>query len=97
MNEKSVDVFGDMKIRLQKEGELQQVATILKEASTQMASERKRRREEYFERTASNETNIEEAIAKVEAVLWIDRLIYHYWRGTTRLQNYVDLNTKLSN
>lgn len=97
MNEKSVDVFGDMKIRLQKEGELQQVATILKEASTQMASERKRRREEYFERTASNETNIEEAIAKVEAALWIDRLIYHDWRGTTRLQNYVDLNTKPSN
>ena len=97
MNEKSVDVFVDMKICLQEEGELQQVATILKEASTQMASERKRRREEYFERTASNETNIEEAIAKVEAVLWIDRLIYHDWRGTTRLQNYVDLNTKPSN
>lgn len=97
LNEKWVDVFVDMKMRLQEEGELQQVATILKEASTQMASERKRRREEYFERTASNETNIEEAIAKVEAVLWIDRLIYHYWRGTTRLQNYVDLNTKPSN
>lgn len=62
-----------------------------------MASERKRRREEHFERTASNETNIEEAIAKVEAILWIDRLIYHYWRGMTRLQNYVDLNTKRSN
>ncbi len=96
LNEKSVDVFGDMKIRLQKEGELQQVA-ILKEASTQMASERKRRREEHFERTASNETNIDEAITKVEAALWIDRLIYHDWRGATRLQNYVNLNMKPSN
>lgn len=96
MNEKSVDVFGDMKICLQKEDELQQVA-ILKEVPTQMASERNRPREEYFERTASNETNIDEVIAKVEAALWIDRLIYHDWRGATRLQNYVNLNTKPSN
>lgn len=92
LTEKWIDVFVDMKVKLQDEEELKLIETILQNASTEMAAERKQRREEYFERTVANETEIEVAVSKVEAVLWIDRLIYHYWRATARMNHYTALN-----
>lgn len=90
LNEKWVDLFVDIKVHLQEAEELEHITNILEEASTNMAKERKRRREEYFERTVSSEAEVEVAISNVEAVLWIDRLIYHYWRATARMQQYVE-------
>lgn len=92
LNDKWADVLVDMKVRLQDEQELQMIEALLRDASSEMANERKTRREEYFERTVANQTDIEEAVSKVEAVLWIDRLIYHYWRAIARLEAYHTVN-----
>lgn len=53
-----------------------------------IAEERRTRRRRYYERTAVRETEIELAMSKVQALLWIDRLVYHYWRAFARLVEY---------
>jgi len=37
---------------------------------------------------------LETAVSKVEALLWLDRLIYHYWRTTARLAEYQTVTKK---
>lgn len=44
-----------------------------------MAVERRNRLNEYFERSVMDDTELEVAVSKVETILWIDRLVYHYW------------------
>ncbi|RUL55593.1 Na/Pi cotransporter family protein [Lysinibacillus antri] len=62
-----------------------EVEKIFEQTSEKIAAERKRRRNEYFERTVENATQIQVAFSKVESILWIDRLVYHYWRATARM------------
>lgn len=88
LNEQWIDVFVDMKRSIRQESDLAFAERLLEEASREMAAERKRRREHYFERTVDNDKTVETAISNVESILWMDRLIYHYWRATARLQRY---------
>ena len=67
---------------------LPQIATLLQETSAEMAAERRDKRNAYFERSVENVTELEVAVSKVEALLWLDRLVYHYWRSTARLAEY---------
>ena len=65
--------------------ELDVVASLLEETSTKMANERRALRNEYFIQSVRSETELETALSKVQALLWIDRLVYHYWRAIARL------------
>lgn len=71
-----------------------EIAQLLENTSQQMAAERRTKRNEYFERSAKNETELDLAVSKVEALLWIDRLVYHYWRATARMAMYVESTEK---
>ncbi len=87
--EKLFAVLTMIQDNVNEQDELINIASILEDTSTQMANERRIRRNKYFERTVSNETQLDTAILKVEAVLWIDRLVYHYWRAFARMAEYV--------
>ncbi|NMA69553.1 MAG: Na/Pi symporter [Desulfitobacterium sp.] len=65
--------------------ELIKVASSLENISTVIAEERRVKRNKYFLQSVRSETELETALAKVQALLWIDRLAYHYWRGIHRL------------
>ncbi|MBS7345760.1 MAG: Na/Pi cotransporter family protein [Caryophanon sp.] len=69
-----------------------QTASLLENTSRQMADRRRVKREEYFERAITNEVDVEQSTAKVEAILWVDRLIFHFFRSTARMANYVRLD-----
>lgn len=71
-----------------------EITELLENTSQQMAEERRTKRNEYFERSAKNETELDLAVSKVEALLWIDRLVYHYWRATARMAMYVESTEK---
>ena len=83
------------KVDVKKEEPKQEVAPVASEPkqevkkeeqkSQKVAEERRARRNHYFERTVANDTELELVVSKVEALLWIDRLIYHYWRATARM------------
>ena len=92
MNEQWTDVFVDMKRYIQQDKEMKFAAEILRVASQEMAAERKRRREQYFEHTILKDKEVETAMTEVEYILWMDRLIYHYWRATARMDRYVQQN-----
>lgn len=79
---------------LQHPYKLVETAFVLEGTASSMAKRRRDKREEYFERTITNETDVESASAKVEAILWVDRLIFHYFRMTARLAGYVQLDSK---
>ena len=71
---------------------LQDISIILEQTSQQMAQKRRNKRNQYFERSVSNETQLDLAVSKVESLLWIDRLVYHYWRATARMAEYQMVN-----
>lgn len=60
----------------------------LTKTAHKISEERKARRRRYYERTAVRETQIDVAMNKVQALLWIDRLVYHYWRAFARLVEF---------
>jgi phosphate:Na+ symporter len=60
----------------------------LEKTAHTIAEERRTRRRKYYERTAVRETELEVAMSKVQALLWIDRLVYHYWRAFARLVEF---------
>lgn len=68
---------------------LLEVVGILEQKAQKMAEERKNKRDEYFELSVIHKTQLEEAASKVDALLWIDRLVYHYWRATARLADFL--------
>lgn len=65
--------------------DLIKVASSLEEISTSIANKRRVNRNKYFLQSVKSETELETALAKVQALLWIDRLAYHYWRAIHRL------------
>lgn len=68
------------------------ISLMLAQASQDMAEERRNKRFEYFERSVSNETQLDVAVSKVEALLWIDRLIFHYWRATACMAEFQSIH-----
>lgn len=54
--------------------------------SGDLAEERKVRRNDYYVRAARNEAELATVLKKVDALLWLDRLIYHAWRAIARLE-----------
>lgn len=79
---------------LHKREQLIDASLLLEHTATMTAKKRREKREEYFERTVTNEVDVEQAAAKVEAILWVDRLVFHYFRITARLAEYVQLDDK---
>ncbi|WP_343206459.1 Na/Pi symporter [Bacillus sp. B15-48] len=71
------------------EEKIVEFASSLAETSATIADERRERRHRYFERSVKNETELETSVEKVEALLWVDRLAYHYWRTIARMAEYV--------
>lgn len=65
--------------------DLIKIATELENISTVIAEERRVKRNKYFLQSVRSETELETALAKVQALLWMDRLAYHYWRAIYRL------------
>ncbi|HSP21230.1 MAG TPA: Na/Pi symporter [Planococcus sp. (in: firmicutes)] len=57
----------------------------LGDASAAMASHRKVRRDEYFVRAAKSGEELDLVLKKVEALLWYDGVLYHFWRAVARL------------
>lgn len=88
------EILEDIAEVLHDDNQLNDISVILGETSQEMAKERREKRIEYFERTAANETELEVVASKVEALLWVDRLVYHYWRATARMAEYQALNEK---
>lgn len=70
------------------EEKLFEMEKVLESTAHKIAEERRVRRRKYFERTAVRETELEVAIARIQALLWIDRLVYHYWRAFARLAEF---------
>lgn len=89
--EKWQEVLLNVQEGLQNNDKLIEVAGVLEFTSGEMAKERRKRRDDYFERSVANETELEIAVSKVEALLWIDRLVYHYWRATARMAEYLKI------
>lgn len=79
------NLLTEIKESIQDEDKLLEISIQLEQSSQLMAIERRDRRNQYFERTVADVTELDVAVSKVEALLWIDRLIYHYWRATARL------------
>lgn len=78
-------VLTEIRASINDDQQLEHVATRLEETSQKMAMERRNRRKQYFVRTAQDDAQLDVVISKVEALFWIDRLIFHYWRATARL------------
>ncbi|MEO4054647.1 Na/Pi symporter [Solibacillus sp. CAU 1738] len=68
------------------------ISLVLEQSSQHIAQARRDKRNEYFERSVSNETDIDVAVSKVDALLWIDRLVYHYWRAVARMSECQAIN-----
>lgn len=85
-------ILTEIKTSITDDQQLQQVASRLEETSQKMANERRNRRKQYFVRKAQDDAQLDVVISKVEALFWIDRLIFHYWRATARLAELHTLN-----
>ncbi|WP_422123291.1 Na/Pi cotransporter family protein [Planococcus sp. X10-3] len=59
----------------------------LRDASAAMANHRKVRREEYFVRAAKSGAELDLVLKKVDALLWYDGVLYHFWRAVARLSD----------
>lgn len=70
------------------EEKLIEMEQVLEKTAHKIAEERRTRRRKYYERTAVRETKLDVAMSKVQALLWIDRLVYHYWRAFSRLVEF---------
>ncbi|TSI06679.1 Na/Pi cotransporter family protein [Lysinibacillus sp. BW-2-10] len=82
------DTMSEVEKLLDQKEKIVEIENTFEQISQKMALERKRRRNEYFERTVVNETQLDVAVSKVESILWIDRLVYHYWRATARMSMF---------
>lgn len=87
------DVLGQIEKMMDDDGRYIDISILLEQTSQEMAQARREKRNEYFERTVSNSSDleIEHAVLKVESLLWIDRLIFHYWRASARMAEYIRL------
>lgn len=54
-------------------------------ASAAMANHRKIYRDEYFVRAAKSSDELDIVLKKVDALLWYDSVLYHFWRAVARL------------
>ena len=90
------DILTQIHSMLEEDEKYIDISILLEQTSQQMAQARREKRNEYFERTVANssELELERAILKVESLLWIDRLIYHYWRASARMAEFVKLSKK---
>lgn len=70
------------------EEKLLEIEKELMRTAQSIAEERRTRRRIYYEQTVIKETEIEEAMTLVQSLLWVDRLVYHYWRAFARLVEY---------
>ncbi len=77
---------------LSKDEELLDISLLLEQTSQQMAQARRDKRNEYYERSVANETELDVAVSKVDALFWVDRLVYHYWRAIARMAEFEALN-----
>ncbi|WP_332651474.1 Na/Pi cotransporter family protein [Lysinibacillus sp. 54212] len=88
------DVLEDIQVNLHDDERILDLSILLEETSQRMAMERRNRRNEYFERSVMNDTELEFAVSKVETILWIDRLVYHYWRAVARMAEFKTADEK---
>lgn len=88
LTKKWLRVLEEVLVTIDEDTKLPHIATLLQETSAEMAAERRDKRIAYFERSVENAAKLEVTISKVEALLWLDRLVYHYWRSTARLAEY---------
>ena len=88
------DTLNEVSEALDDDEKLSGIAILLEHTSQEMAKERRDKRIEYFERSVTSETELEVAISKVEALLWIDRLIHHYWRATAHMAEFQALDNE---
>lgn len=79
-------LFDRAQTQLGEDERLPELAQEFGKASEEMAQERKARRNEYYVRAAKNEAELATVLKKVDALLWLDRLIYHAWRAIARLE-----------
>jgi len=63
------------------------LASELDDASSAMATHRKVRRDEYFVRAAKSGGELDIVLKKVDALLWYDSVLYHFWRAVARLED----------
>ncbi len=89
-----LDTLSSVMDVLHDDEKLLDISKLLEKTSQQMAKERRDKRNEYFQRSVANEAELEEAVSKVEAILWVDRLVFHYWRATARMAEYQIIETK---
>lgn len=73
------------------ESKIQDVSIELEQTSQITASERRQKRNEYFEQMVSNETAADLAVAKVDALLWVDTVVFHFWRATARMAKFASI------
>ena len=85
------DLLSEIKETIHDDNNLEKITLTLEQKSQKVAVERRVRRNHYFERTVANDAELEFVVSKVEALLWIDRLIYHYWRATARMAELKEL------
>lgn len=83
------DLLQDIQKGLDTNEKLVDISKVLERMSMETAEQRKLKREEYFEKTVNNETKIDLAISKAETIMWIDRLVFHYWRSSARLTSFL--------
>lgn len=76
---------------LQDEEKIRDVAIELEQTSQHTATERRQKRNEYFERMVTNETAADLAVAKVDTLLWVDRLVFHFWRASARMAEFAGI------
>ena len=82
------DTLNEVSEALDDDEKLGEISNLLEQTSQEMAKERRNKRIEYFERSVTSDTELEVAVSKVEALLWIDRLIHHYWRATAHMAEF---------
>ncbi|GLC89779.1 Na/Pi cotransporter family protein [Lysinibacillus piscis] len=88
LTQKWLDVLEKVIAIIDEDVRLPEIAMMLKQTSVEMAVERRNKRDAYFKNSVANVVDLELANAKVEALLWLDRLVYHYWRTSARLAEY---------
>lgn len=94
LTQKWLEVLEKVLLIIDEDERLPEIATLLEVTSSEMATVRRDKRNAYFEHTVENVVELETAVSKVETLLWIDRLVYHYWRTTARLAEYQTVTKK---
>jgi len=79
------EVLAQIPHRIKDKKELKQVVNLVEESSLKIAEVRRKARHEYFVRSIINEKDLETVLSEIAALLWIDRMAYHYWRALYRL------------